>query len=117
MLRYASTRERGKAVINIETPTMRVVSALLEKSRARQDLRTYLTGGVREMVERRKSDTHPRVTWDDLVFEIRLLTGGRDRYTGERVVRESVRSWALRYGITDPTPAEADEEATERPAA
>jgi hypothetical protein len=77
----------------IETPTMQMISERLKNTDGR-DLRTYLEQRRAEMVDQ-GDGTQVRATWDDLAFWIRTVTG-------KRVVRESVRNWADRYGIKDP---------------
>ena len=83
----------------VETPTMTLVSERLQRSKVRKDLETYLRE-ARTQIERDPqagAEGAQRLTWDDVAFEIR-------KHTDVRVVRESVRSWALRYGIKDETP-------------
>lgn len=81
------------ATKRIETPTMQMISERLKNTDGR-DLRTYLEEKRHEMVDL-GDGTKVRATWDDLAFWIRTVTG-------KRVVRESVRNWADRYGIQEP---------------
>jgi hypothetical protein len=103
----------------IETPTMQMISDRLDREHFTVDpdalrtlypevfadtrvvqhepgmpLRTYLEQRRHEMVDL-GDGTQVRATWDDLAFWIRTVTG-------KRVVRESVRNWASRYGIQEP---------------
>lgn len=72
-----------------ETPTMTLVSTLLQ-AKVNKDLETFL----REARER-TARGEDRDTWDDVAFNLRTITG-------VRVVRESTRNWAQRYGIKEP---------------
>jgi hypothetical protein len=77
----------------VETPTMALVSERLQH-KVGKDLKTYLTEARNEQVDQ-GDGTMARATWDDVAFNIRTVTG-------MRVVRESVRNWAQRYGIKEP---------------
>ena len=87
-----------------ETPTMQLVSDRLQRSKARTNLEAFLKAA------RAKTEDHKPETWDDIAFEIRS-------HTGTRVVRESVRSWAIRYGIDPVRPSNQPGDTTDEPAA
>ncbi len=88
------------AIKRVESMTMQVFSALIQAKDGR-DLKTYLVERSKEQVDLGDGSTTP-ATWDDLAFWIRELTG-------RRVVRESVRTWAIRYGIVPDPKAKTDE--------
>lgn len=81
---------------------MKLVSERLQRSKLHKDLKTYLAD-ARTKVEKAPqagAKGTPRLTWDDVAFELRSITG-------ERVVRESARTWALRYAVAEKVQQEA----------
>jgi len=76
-----------------ESRTMQVVSLKLQAA-VGKNLKEFLTEKRGATVDL-GDGTKVRATWDDVAFWIREATG-------ERVVRESARNWAQRYGIPEP---------------
>lgn len=86
------TQERHRR----DTPTMRLVAELLRQE-GHESLREYL-----EWARTQTNEDGTKWTWDDIAFDVRTKTG-------QRVVRESIRQWADRYGLL---PAKAEGEDT-----
>lgn len=81
-----------------ETPTMLLVSDRL-RAAGLGTLEHYLASA-----RKRQKDGIPESTWDDIAFEIRTVTG-------VRVVRESARMWADRYGLLEAGKPDVEEPA------
>ena len=77
----------------VETAKMQLVSLKLEAA-GKGTLRDYLAK-AREVQE----DSLPRATWDDIAFDLWTQTE-------VKVVRESVRMWAEKYGLLEQPKAE-----------
>lgn len=94
-----------------DTPTMRLTGEMLRHLTPVRAISVPVlvpTGGydsLREYLEWARDQLNEdgtKWTWDDIAFDLRVKTG-------QRIVRESVRQWADRYGLL---PAKAEDEET-----